>query len=169
MAHRLTHRLAADTPHRRALALVTSEAGFMGLVIVVVTIGLGVLLDFVVLNIHPVLSVGLLGLGVPASLYWTVRRALMSSNRTPTPEYLRNMALATVAGQAGCLTLVLVFAALFGGLYLDSHLDTHPIFTIGLVLLSIPVSLYSMVRLVLSAVARITPSQPRQKPPQEPE
>jgi len=165
MAHRVSLRPAADTPHRRALSLVTSEAGVTGLVIVLVTVGLGVLLDFVVLNIHPVLSVGLLGLGVPASLYWTVRKALMNSNRTPTPEYLRNMALAAVAGQAGCLTLVLVFGALFGGLYLDSPLNPHPVGPIGLVLLSIPGSLNSMVRLVLAAVSQITPPKPRQGPP----
>ncbi len=77
-----------------------------------------------------------------------------------TPDYARNLALASVAGQAGCLTIMIVFMALFGGMFLDSRLDTHPVFTIGLVLLSVPVSLYAMIRLMLSSVAslRMTPS-----------
>lgn len=72
-------------------------------------------------------------------------------------EYMRNLALATVAGQAGCGTLVLVFGALFGGMFLDSRLDTHPVFTIGLVLVAIPVSLYAMIHLVLTSVAALQP------------
>jgi hypothetical protein len=67
-----------------------------------------------------------------------------------------------VAGQAGCSTLILVFLALFGGMYLDAQLDTHPVFTVGLLLLSIPISLYSLFRVVLSAVSRIAPPT---KPP----
>ncbi len=73
-------------------------------------------------------------------------------------EYMRNIALATVAGQAGCGTLVIVFGALFGGMFIDSRLDTHPIFTIGLVLVAIPISLYAMIHLVLTSVAAIQPS-----------
>ncbi len=75
--------------------------------------------------------------------------------RTPNTDYMRNLALATVAGQAGCTTVILVFVALFAGMYLDSRLDTHPVFTIGLILAAIPVSLYSMIRLMLSSVAAI--------------
>ena len=70
-------------------------------------------------------------------------------------DYMRNLALATVAGQAGCTTVILVFAGLFAGMFLDAQLDTHPVFTIGLILVAIPVSLYSMIRLMLSSVASI--------------
>jgi F0F1-type ATP synthase assembly protein I len=58
------------------------------------------------------------------------------------------------------MTVILIFVGLFGGMYIDSRLDTHPIFTIGLVLLAIPISLYAMVRLMLSSVAAIKPSPP---------
>jgi hypothetical protein len=82
-------------------------------------------------------------------------------NQKLSPEHVRNLALAAAAGQAGCSTLILVFLALFAGMFLDARLNTHPIFTLGLVLLSIPVSLYAMVRLVLSMVSRITLPPPQ--------
>jgi F0F1-type ATP synthase assembly protein I len=149
------------SPHQLALRTVIGEPGVSGLFLVVVATGLGLLLDFQVTNLHPVFSVGLLLLSIPASLFWTVRRTHM--DRKINPDYVRNLALATVAGQAGCITVILVFAGLFGGMYLDSRLDTHPLFTIGLVMLSIPVSLYSMVRLMLSAIAAIKPSPSPEK------
>jgi hypothetical protein len=88
-------------------------------------------------------------------------------DRKPQPnDTLRNLALAAVAGQAGCSTVVIVFLALFGGLLIDSRLHTRPAFTLGLVLLSIPVSLYIMVRMVLSTISQITPpAAPRETDP----
>lgn len=77
------------------------------------------------------------------------------------PEYVRNLALATVAGQAGCGTVIIIFAALFGGMFLDSRLHTHPVFTLGLILAAIPISLYSMIRLMLSAVGAIKMPPPK--------
>jgi F0F1-type ATP synthase assembly protein I len=144
-------------PHRAALQAVIGEPGVSGLLVVVLAAGVGVLLDFQVTHLHPVFSVALVLLSVPVSLYWTIRRTLLV-NQKLSPDHVRNLALAAAAGQAGCSTLVLVFLALFAGMFLDAHFNTHPIFTLGLVLLSIPVSLYAMVRLVLSMVARITPS-----------
>ncbi|MBN1203131.1 MAG: AtpZ/AtpI family protein [Anaerolineae bacterium] len=87
-------------------------------------------------------------------------------NRKPQADYMQNMALATVAGQAGCVTIVLIIGALFAGMYLDTQLDTHPLFTLGLILVSVPVSLYAMVRLMLSSVAAIKhDSSPAEKSP----
>jgi hypothetical protein len=79
---------------------------------------------------------------------------------TPATVYMRNVALASMAGQAGCSTVILIFAALFAGLFLDSRLDTRPLFTLGLILLSIPLSLYAMVRMMLSAVGAIQLENP---------
>jgi F0F1-type ATP synthase assembly protein I len=137
-----------------AFQAIMGGPGFSGLFLVVLATGLGLLLDFQVTGLHPMFSAGLLLIGVPVAHYWTIRRILHMSQRF-NPEYMRNMALATVAGQAGCSTLVMIFLALFGGLYLDSRLGTHPVFTIGLVMASIPVSLYAMVRMVLAAVSHI--------------
>ena len=88
----------------------------------------------------------------------------MSRQQPKTEDYMRNMALAVVAGQAGCSTLVVVFAALFAGLYLDSHLGTRPLFTIGLLVASVPISLYAMVRLILSSVAAIVQPESAEAP-----
>ena len=152
-------RRAPIDARQSALQAILGGPGLSGLILVVLATGLGLLLDFQVTGLHPVFSVALPLLSVPVAQYWTVRRILHMSQHD-NPDYLRNMALATVAGQAGCSTLVFIFLALFGGLYLDSQLDTHPIFTIGLVLVSIPVSLYAMVRMVLMATSHINTSSP---------
>ncbi len=93
----------------------------------------------------------------------------MSRQQPKTEDYMRNMALAVVAGQAGCSTLVVVLGALFVGLYLDSHLGTRPILTIGLLIVSVPVSLYAMVRLILSSVAAIVHPEPPATPEDKPD
>lgn len=152
---RIVARLTQRTPRAQAWQAVLGEPGLGGLVLLLLAAGTGLLFDFWVLGTHPIFSIGLTLIGVPASQYWTITRALRQMNPKFTPDYVRNLALATVAGQAGCGTLVVVFMALFGGMFLDAQLNTHPIFTIGLVLVAIPVSLYGMVQLTLSAVAAI--------------
>lgn len=69
--------------------------------------------------------------------------------------------LAEAAAQIGCLTVVIILLALGVGLWLDSRLGTKPWFTLGLVLASIPVSLYMVVRLALSAARRAYPPEGR--------
>ena len=76
-------------------------------------------------------------------------------------EYIRNLALAGIAGQSGCVSSAFVIAALIIGLWLDKQLGTEPILTIFLMVLSVPVSLYIMVRIVLGSVRRITPPVPK--------
>ena len=164
----LRRRLVRQSQSARQVALQTviGEPGISGLVLVALATGLGLLLDFQVTNLHPVFSIGMVLISVPASLYWSVRRMQNAMDRKPsakanTPsnsDYMRNIALATVAGQTGCGTLVIVFGALFGGMFLDSKFDTHPVFTIGLVLVAIPISLYAMIHLVLTSVAAIKPT-----------
>jgi len=65
------------------------------------------------------------------------------------------MALLGVIGQVGCLTLVIILVALVAGLWLDNQFQTRPLFTLILVITSIPVTLYLMVRVVLSFAPRI--------------
>jgi hypothetical protein len=68
-----------------------------------------------------------------------------------------NITLAAVAGQVGCLTIVVVLAALFGGLYLDNRFaGDRPIFTVSLMLGSIPVTLVAMFWVVRKATSRLT-------------
>ena len=70
-------------------------------------------------------------------------------------QYALNLTLATVAGQVGCLTLVIIFGALVAGMWLDARFDTKPLFTVILLVGSVPVSLISMVKVVLRTTSRI--------------
>jgi len=72
-------------------------------------------------------------------------------------QYAFNLTMAGVAGQVGCMTLFVVFAALFGGIWLDRYLDTKPLFTLGLLIGSVPVTLFMMFRVVKAATDQIKP------------
>ncbi|MCP4424025.1 MAG: AtpZ/AtpI family protein [Chloroflexi bacterium] len=61
--------------------------------------------------------------------------------------------MATVVGQVGCLVIVIIGIALGAGMALDKFLETR-IFTVLLMLGSVPVALYLTVRLSLTAVKR---------------
>jgi len=80
-------------------------------------------------------------------------------------EYAFNLTLAAIAGQVGCLTMVIILAALFGGLWLDSRLGTKPMFTIGLLFISIPITLLLMFWVVKAATSRLQTGS-EQKPAQ---
>lgn len=80
-------------------------------------------------------------------------------------QYAMNLTLASVAGQVGCLTLVIIFLALFAGLWLDRYFDTRPIFTIVFLVGSVPVTLFLMFRVVKAATDRIKPVQKKFIPP----
>ena len=66
-----------------------------------------------------------------------------------------NLTLAALTAQVGCLTLFLVLAAVFGGLWLDNYFQTRPWFTIGLLIASIPLSIFGMVYVARKAVNKI--------------
>lgn len=82
-------------------------------------------------------------------------------------QYVFNLTLAAVAGQVGCLTLFIVLAALFGGLWLDNQFGTRPIITVVLMVASVPVTLVLMFWVVRKATARISPSKPKPNNVQE--
>ena len=67
-----------------------------------------------------------------------------------------NLTMAAVVGQVGCLTLVIVLIALFGGLWLDNRFGTRPWITVILVIGSVPVALVAMFWVVRKATSRIT-------------
>ncbi len=77
--------------------------------------------------------------------------------RKPTPPVTQttdSLALAGVAGQAGCATLAVVLAALIAGLWLDRQLGTRYVVTIILIAASVPVSIWLMLRIVLRGMER---------------
>jgi membrane protein implicated in regulation of membrane protease activity len=72
---------------------------------------------------------------------------------------LTNVTIAVLTGQVGVLTLVIILAAVFGGLALDNALGTKPWATVGLLVLSLPVSLFLMIFLARKAVKRLKTSE----------
>jgi hypothetical protein len=91
----------------------------------------------------------------------------MSEPRDPAEKepsrYAFNLTLAAVAGQVGCLTLVIILAALLGGLWLDSRLNSKPLFTIILMIGSVPVTLVLMFWVVRATTARIASGVKKQQ------
>jgi MFS-type transporter involved in bile tolerance (Atg22 family) len=83
-----------------------------------------------------------------------------------TRQYALNLTLAGIAGLAGLITLVIVFVAMFAGIWLDNKFGTNHNFTIGLILGSVPVTLIIMFYFVRSATSKIKPSIPK-KPLEE--
>ena len=71
------------------------------------------------------------------------------------PKQINQAALmASVVGQVGCLVVLIIGLALGAGVLIDRFLGTRAIFTVILMVGSVPVALYITVRLSLTAVAR---------------
>jgi F0F1-type ATP synthase assembly protein I len=66
-----------------------------------------------------------------------------------------NTLLVVMIGQVGCLTLVIILASVFGGLWLDKTFGTKPIFTMVLLLAGIPVSVFVMLTVARKTLARL--------------
>lgn len=58
-------------------------------------------------------------------------------------------------GQVGCLTLVVIMASVFLGLWLDGMFDTKPVFTLILLFAGIPVSVLLMLFVSRRTLARL--------------
>ncbi len=79
-------------------------------------------------------------------------------DRKPDPLAAVGQGLAqgsAIGLQVGCLGAGLVVGALLLGLWLDGQLGTRPWVTLGLMLVSMPVSVYAMFRLALRAARSI--------------
>ncbi len=84
-----------------------------------------------------------------------------SGNQSPDrarATYALGAKFMLVGGEIGCLTLVIVLGAVFGGLYLDRLFGTKPLLTILLVLASAPLSLILTFFIAKRAVRDLTPS-----------
>ncbi len=55
-----------------------------------------------------------------------------------------NMTIIGLVGQVGCLTLLILLASVFIGLWLDTYFGTRPWITIGMLVISIPIALVVM-------------------------
>lgn len=66
-----------------------------------------------------------------------------------------NTLLIVMIGQVGCLTLVIILASVFGGLWLDNTFGTKPIFTLALLIAGIPLSVFLMLVVARRTLARL--------------
>jgi F0F1-type ATP synthase assembly protein I len=66
-----------------------------------------------------------------------------------------NTLLIVVIGQVGCLTLAVILASVFGGLWLDDTFGTKPVFTLVLLLAGIPLSVLLMLYVSRKALTRL--------------
>ncbi|MBK8136082.1 MAG: AtpZ/AtpI family protein [Chloroflexi bacterium] len=85
------------------------------------------------------------------------------SPKPPQPRLL-NVGVAMAAGQAGCVTIVIILLAVALGLWLDSLIGRRGLCTLGLVILSIPFSLALMLKLAFRTVNREAPKMPQPDP-----
>lgn len=67
--------------------------------------------------------------------------------------------IAGIIGQIGCLTVLIITIALIAGIFLDNALDTGRLFTLLFVVGSVPITLYTTVRISLMAVERLQQSK----------
>ena len=63
--------------------------------------------------------------------------------------------LIVMIGQVGCLTLVIILASVFGGLWLDNTFGTKPVFTLVLLFAGIPISVLVMLVVARKTLARL--------------
>jgi F0F1-type ATP synthase assembly protein I len=71
--------------------------------------------------------------------------------------------LIVMIGQVGCLTLVIILAAVFAGLWLDQVFDTKPVFTLALLFAGIPVSVLVMLSVGRKTLARMQDDLEKEK------
>ncbi|MEN6571497.1 MAG: AtpZ/AtpI family protein [Anaerolineaceae bacterium] len=91
-----------------------------------------------------------------------------NTNKTDSSNS-RSLLLAVMAGQVGIITLVVIMAAVLGGLALDRLLNTKPWITIGLLVVSVPISIILMVFVARKTVAKIKAQSPNTPHPEEDE
>ena len=74
-----------------------------------------------------------------------------------------NTLLIVMIGQVGCLTLIIILASVFAGLWLDNLFGTKPVFTLVLLLAGIPVSVILMLVVARRTLARLKEQAEKEK------
>jgi F0F1-type ATP synthase assembly protein I len=91
----------------------------------------------------------------------------MSQSGNKQQDEFRAAITMTIVWVAG-LTLIIIFTALFAGIFLDRLLNSKPLLTIVLAIASIPVTIYATFRVVKAASSRIKPVVKRGNSEEEP-
>ena len=66
-----------------------------------------------------------------------------------------NTLLIVMIGQVGCLTLIIILASVFAGLWLDNTFGTKPVLTLVLLFAGIPISVLVMLFVARRTLARL--------------
>ena len=66
-----------------------------------------------------------------------------------------NTLLIVMIGQVGCLTLIIILASVFAGLWLDNTFGTKPVLTLVLLFAGIPISVLVMLYVARRTLARL--------------
>lgn len=74
-----------------------------------------------------------------------------------------NSLLIVMIGQVGCLTLIIILASVFGGLWLDQTFGTKPVFTLVLLFAGIPLSVFVMLVVSRRTLARLKEQAEKEK------
>jgi F0F1-type ATP synthase assembly protein I len=74
-----------------------------------------------------------------------------------------NTLLVVMVGQVGCLTLIIILASVFGGLWLDKTFGTKPVFTLALLFAGIPISVLVMLVVARRTLARLKEQAEKEK------
>ncbi len=74
-----------------------------------------------------------------------------------------NTLLIVMIGQVGCLTLIIILASVFGGLWLDKTFGTKPVFTLALLFAGVPVSVFVMLAVARRTMARLKEQAEKEK------
>jgi len=91
----------------------------------------------------------------------------MNGSRKQEQEEFRSAVTMTVVWVAG-LTLAVIFAGLLAGILLDKILHSKPLFTLALMIASIPVTIFLTLRVVRKTTRRIQPETNKKIAEEEP-
>ena len=71
--------------------------------------------------------------------------------------------LIVLIGQVGCLTLIIILASVFAGMWLDNMFGTKPVITLVLLFAGIPISVLVMLLVARRTLARIKSEAEKEK------
>ena len=80
-----------------------------------------------------------------------------NNEHKPLQSVSASMPVIALGGQIGCVTLVVVLLAAFGGIWLDNFLGTKPFLTIVLILGAAPLSLFLTYIMAVRAINKVNP------------
>ncbi|GMV34762.1 MAG: hypothetical protein DCC59_14680 [Chloroflexi bacterium] len=78
-------------------------------------------------------------------------------------KQILNTLLVVMIGQVGCLTLIVILASVFLGLWLDGQFGTKPTFTLILLIAGIPLSVLLMLTVSRRTLAKLQETNNKEK------